>query len=305
MLKGINNKFYFDLESYVDLEEFDSIQPNVVRGLALAGDSAQQGAFTRLNFDISKRGVPLPWKPLHDALDEFLELPKDDPIKINGWDLWQEVKDKPDCAVAHNNFCRYLKFALNGYDPYTYYYLLQTSKKEIYTKSSFYNSENPNKEEYKGVELLDLYRSKGREDSHIKKYFPELFRWVVNLKFKLNIFEEIYCAYFFTCEHDCLPYEHRDKFLSQNGDGSDPNDKDRFCHNHEFIHIRPKTCKPFYLWDEVNKKRTYMTPRVIWFNDNDWHGGDPVPYRTYSLRIDGKFTKEFKEKIGVSHLKNY
>ena len=294
MLKGINNKPYHNLESYVDLQKFDDIQPNVVRGLALAGDSAQQGAFTRLNHDISKRGVPLPWKPLHDALDEFLELPKDDPIKINGWDLWQEVKDKPDCAVAHNNFCRYLKFALNGYDPYTYYHLLQTSKIKSHAQGVAHEK-NP----------LTFQSRLGKEDSHIKKYFPELFRWVVNLKFKLNIFEEIYCAYFFTCEHDCLPYEHRDKFHSQNGDGSDPNDKDRFCHNHEFIHIRPKTCKPFYLWDEVNKKRTYMTSRVIWFNDNDWHGGDPVPYRTYSLRIDGKFTKEFKEKIGVSHLKKY
>jgi len=304
MLKGINNKPYYNLESYVDLQKFDDIQHKVHRGLAQAGDIAQQGTFTSLNFDISKRSVPLHWKPLHEALDDFLNLPKDDPIKVNGWDMWQQVKDNPNDVIAHNNFARYLKFTLKGYDPYTYYYLLQTSKKEIYTKT-FYDNENPNQQDYKGSDLLDIYRSKGSDISNIKKYFPELFQWTINLKFKLNIFSEIYSAYFFTCEHDCQPFEHRDKFLSQDGDGSDPNDLDRFCHNHEFIHVRPPSCKPFYLWDEINKEKIYMTPRVVWFNDNDWHGGDIVPYRTYSFRVDGEFTKEFREKIGIAHLKNY
>jgi hypothetical protein len=44
---------------------------------------------------------------------------------------------------------------------------------------------------------------------------------------------------------------------------------------------------------------------ATFFNDQDWHAGGRVNKQTYSLRIDGPFTDEFRERIGIGHLENY
>ena len=48
-----------------------------------------------------------------------------------------------------------------------------------------------------------------------------------------------------------------------------------------------------------------INTRAAWWNDVDLHGGNRVMAQTYSLRIDGKFTEEFRQQLGVDHLENY
>ena len=49
----------------------------------------------------------------------------------------------------------------------------------------------------------------------------------------------------------------------------------------------------------------YLNTRAAWWNDVDWHGGERIMEQSYSLRIDGKFTESFREKLGINHLESY
>ena len=39
--------------------------------------------------------------------------------------------------------------------------------------------------------------------------------------------------------------------------------------------------------------------RAYLFNDRDYHGVSPVPYFTYTIRVDGQFDDELCEKLGL------
>lgn len=63
----------------------------------------------------------------------------------------------------------------------------------------------------------------------------------------------------------------------------------------DFLWLSPRgNDKKFYVSDDNNNK--HYTSHISWFNETDKHGSDSVPYSTYSIRVDGIFTDEFKEK---------
>jgi hypothetical protein len=90
---------------------------------------------------------------------------------------------------------------------------------------------------------------------------------------------------------------HRDLIL--------PNETEYFPHRHEFIHVRPNMDKPFYVWNSETDEKILTESRAIWFNDQDWHAGGRTHKQSYSLRIDGPFSDEFRERIGIAHLDSY
>ena len=69
--------------------------------------------------------------------------------------------------------------------------------------------------------------------------------------------------------------------------------------------IPTNTKKPFYVWDPDTKNKVYLNARAAWWNDQDWHGGDAIKEQSYAIRIDGKFTEEFRKLIGIDHLDTY
>jgi hypothetical protein len=109
-----------------------------------------------------------------------------------------------------------------------------------------------------------------------------------------RIFESIGRVIFFHCEAGGIPFEHRDL------DGEKGLQEGYTDNVNEFIHIRPNTKKPFYLWDPEKKNRVYINSRAAFWNDQDWHGGDAVMQQSYGLRIDGKFTDAFRKQLGLS-----
>ena len=76
-------------------------------------------------------------------------------------------------------------------------------------------------------------------------------------------------------------------------------------HHNEFIWLDPKRCKPLFVYDEAGDIRHYVQSRAVFFNDRDYHGADSTPAMTYSLRIDGKFTPEFRQLIEIDHLEAF
>lgn len=268
MIKGINGQPYFDMTPYLDMETFDKLQPEIYRGFADAREFAKEGTWMKPAFRVEDMSYIPNWKPIYKAIEEFLALPDDDPIKQGGIDLYRDFHD----FRVRNRFTRYVKMAMGAYDPYIYYFLWE--------QGNWHDRQAP------------------RNLTEEAQYFPKTVEWVKNLM-ENGVFENIGRVIFFHREADGVPFEHRDL------DGELGLQEGYTPHRNEFIHIRPNLKAPFYLWDPKAKGRTYINSRAAWWNDQDWHGGDKLMEQSYGLRIDGSFTDEFRKKLGIDHLDNY
>lgn len=207
----------------------------------------------------------VPFKPSCVALEEYYRLDENDPIRVAGRELG-EMNNR-------DQFIQYLKLALGGYDAYQFVFLK--------TEEGGWDS-----------------RFDEKDWTSDAIYFPNLKLWLENL-IKEKIFTHLGRILFFKQEHDCLPVVHRDAYETDLG-------IDRYIpHRNEFIHITPSDQKKMFLWDPETDEKTYIRSRACWFNDLDWHGAEKSISQCYGLRIDGKFTEEFRKKLGIGHLNYY
>lgn len=267
MIKGINNQPYISMEPYIDMAQFDSLQPEILTGFALAREYAKEGTWMAPGFTYEQMSYQPYWKPIFQAMQEFMALPDTDPIKIAGMRIMpKDFKNFKE----RNKFTRYIKHAMGAYDPYIYYFLWEDGSWDDRTAPRTLTPE--------------------------AEYFPNVVKWVESMVG--TIFEDIGRVIFFHCEADGLPFEHRDLDAKNGINVVKP-------HRNEFIHIRPNTKKGFYVWDPEAKNKVYLNTRAAWWNDVDWHGGDKIMEQSYSLRIDGKFTDSFRKQLGIDHIESY
>lgn len=248
MFKGIYGKPYIDLSSFINVSEFDKLHPAICRSFAIARHHAALGSLDVPDGFMNLSIYDNQFKPLYKAYEEFLKLSETDPLKIYGLPL------------QNNDLSIYLKYALGGYDLYSFYVL--------------YDFNNG---------WRDDHESRGKQPC--ANYFPEVIDWIDSLV-KQNIFSHIGRASFFAQESGGISFEHRDPSI-------DPEYPEMTS---EFIHFRPTLDRPFYVRGSDGNK-VYIDSRAAYWNDQDWHGGDVIQKPTYSLRIDGLFAEEFKNKI--------
>ena len=119
-MQKINNQVYFDMTPYIDMGEFDRLQPEIISGFALAREHAKEGTWMAPGFTFEDMSYKHNWTPIYQAMQRFQQLPDNDPIKIAGMKLMPtDFKN----FQQRNIFTRYLKMAIGAYDPYIYYYL--------------------------------------------------------------------------------------------------------------------------------------------------------------------------------------
>ena len=87
MIRGIGGQPYIDLTPHLDIEGFKNLHPEICRGFALARDYAKEGTWMSPGFDLKDMSYQLNWKPIYQAVKEYLALPIDHPIRKNGDDL--------------------------------------------------------------------------------------------------------------------------------------------------------------------------------------------------------------------------
>lgn len=263
MIKGINNKPFINLDKFLDIESFKKLDPEICKGFALAKEYAKEGTWMIPGFNLSDMSYTLNWKPIYKAFEEYQNLPNNHPIKITGQTIFpNDFKNYKE----RNIFTRYLKAALGANDPYTYYFL--------------WDEGDWNK------------RDADRIPTSEQKYFPNVVNWIENLITE-NIIDNIGRVIFFHCDHNGKPFEHRDL------DGKNGINQTYKDNPNEFIHIRTKTKRGFYIWDPEQKEKHYINSYASFWNDEDWHGGEVSNEQEYGLRIDCKFSKNFKNKIGI------
>jgi len=272
MIRGIDGKPYVDLDRFLDIEGFKNLHPEICKGFALAKNFAKEGTWMKPAFNFDDSSYIVNWKPIYKAFEEFEKLDKNDPVKKAGLELWpKDFKNFEE----RNTFLVFLKSALGAHDPYSYYFLWEDASN-----------------------MSDRGESQHKK-TYESQFFPNVTKWVENLK-TINIVESVGRVIFFVSNSSCQPFEHRDIDYSTQGDENGYSN-----HNIEFIHIRPFLKRGFYIWNPTTKNKSYVNSHACFFNDQDWHGGEFSMEQEYGLRIDCKFTTDFKEKIGIDHLEHY
>jgi hypothetical protein len=67
---------------------------------------------------------------------------------------------------------------------------------------------------------------------------------------------------------------------------------------HEFVWFRTNKRKPFYMLNHKTGEKKYVESYSAWFDTvNQFHGTDTVEGLSFSIRVDGIFTDELREKI--------
>jgi hypothetical protein len=69
---------------------------------------------------------------------------------------------------------------------------------------------------------------------------------------------------------------------------------------HEFVWFRTSLRKPFYVLNHETAEKLYVESYSAWFDTvNQFHGADACEGLTFSIRVDGRFTSEFRKLIPV------
>ncbi|MFL6227710.1 MAG: hypothetical protein ACJ741_02910 [Pyrinomonadaceae bacterium] len=67
---------------------------------------------------------------------------------------------------------------------------------------------------------------------------------------------------------------------------------------HEFVWFRTNLSKPFYMLNQHTGEKQYVASYSAWFDTvNQYHGSDPCDGLSFSVRVDGRFTEEFRRQI--------
>ena len=67
---------------------------------------------------------------------------------------------------------------------------------------------------------------------------------------------------------------------------------------HEFIWFRTNRSKPFYMLNPETGERAYVAGHAAWFDTvNQFHGADASGGLSFSIRVDGVFSDEFRSRI--------
>ncbi len=164
-----------------------------------------------------------------------------------------------------DEFVLFLKLALGAYDPYQFIFL---------------------KTEDGGWET----RFEEKPWTPDADYFPELKQWIQKLVGP--VFKHLGRIIIFKAEHDGITALHRDLIY--------PTETDYSNHRHEFIHLRTRLDRPFYIWDPEIDQKIETASHAIFFNDQDWHNGGTANVQTFSIRIDGEFADEFRQRAGFA-----
>jgi hypothetical protein len=131
------------------------------------------------------------------------------------------------------------------------------------------------------IDYLSKHDASKCKDYPIMANFTSFMEWLA----VENIFEEIGRIVVFLNDPGSVPIEHRDY-------------PDGVSRKDQFIWISPLGSKKFYIRDDSTK--VYFESRFCYFDNANIHGAEPVDYSTFSIRVDGKFSKVFLNKTNLN-----
>lgn len=106
------------------------------------------------------------------------------------------------------------------------------------------------------------------------------FSWIKDEIESWGVFEQYGRIIMFANEHHSYTPIHRD-----------------WDQQDEFVWIGITDTKKFFVFNEETGEKHYVTGRANTFSNADYHGSDPSSCAGLSLRVDGVFTKETRDKL--------
>jgi hypothetical protein len=125
----------------------------------------------------------------------------------------------------------------------------------------------------------DLDRTEVWEPSEEAAEFAPLMNFIAGLPFKAT-------------GRMLIIYDDSGRAVSAHQDHDSPD----LCH--EFIWFRTNLSKPFYMLNPNTGEKLYVESHAAWFDTvNQFHGADATGGLSFSIRVDGIFSDEFRSQI--------
>ena len=157
---------------------------------------------------------------------------------------------------------------------YTGPFLLERSAPALPGSRLVYLSRSKREENYYDLDRTDLWRPTEEAEE-----FSELMDFIATLPFRAT-------------GRMIIMYDDGGRPVSAHRDHDSP----ELCH--EFIWLRTSFAKPFYMLNPETQEKLYVESHSAWFDTvNQYHGADAGPGLTFSIRIDGVFSDEFRSLI--------
>jgi hypothetical protein len=283
MLK-INGKPFITLDNYLDINKFLSLKQDwefllcsnwkhIRTGVWNAGGHSPKDIYSDIEV-FREKGL------LYYVYEKANQDRKVDP------DLDKKLKHFEDLNDKHG-LSRFLKLHYNAFDPYNILNIRKTTSNHYAADSYIFTEDDWNT--YEWVDYIDE--------------FPNLKNFVLSLPMdRFGIVTVFYNEHFVPLGH------HRDFNYFPRERGNKP---ETFPHRQELIWFRFDLDRPFYLFDiddqtGIIKEQVPVEGYSAFFNHHNWHGSfGSYPSSSITVKVEGRFTPEFRELIGVNNLEYY
>jgi len=157
---------------------------------------------------------------------------------------------------------------------YTGPFLLDASAPDVPGSRMVYLSRSREPEDYYDLDRTELW-----EPSEEAAEFAPLMDFIATLPFQAT-------------GRMLIMYDDSGRAVSAHKD----HDSQDLCH--EFIWFRTSFAKPFYMLNPQTGEKLYVSSHCAWFDTvNQFHGADASGGLSFSIRVDGVFTDEFRSRI--------
>jgi hypothetical protein len=200
--------------------------------------------------------------PCYKSFDEFIDVER---LKSLDAHITEGVK-------------RHIE-AQKDYQFYTGPFLLDDSSPDRPGSRMIYLAESKRPDSYYDLDRPELWQRTSAADDE----FAPLMDFINTLPFKAT-------------GRMLIMYDHVARPVSAHRDHDTP----EVCH--EFIWFRTNLHKPFYMLNHLTDEKLYVQSYSAWFDTcNQFHGADPLDGLSFSIRVDGIFTDDFRHQIPISH----
>jgi hypothetical protein len=239
----INDKWFIDLDPYLDIERFEAMHDELAEGIARSMQHVEPVVIGSkpAQFDMSLSEVEVALQEHKDTDQRLAKLIAEGASRQV---LYDYVK------FAHPSVALGKKILLRTYKNY---------------HSAF------------GLKHL----SRMNVDMPAYQHFEGLRKFIDDS----GVFREIGRIIIFLTERHALAEPHCDY-----ADGKSRKD--------QFLWLNPRRAKKFYVLDTEFQKH-YLTGVANTFDNATWHGGDPAEFATFTIRVDGMFSRKFLDQTGL------
>ena len=280
----LNGKPYITLDSYLDIDRMLSLRSEWEFAVCSSWDRIRTGVWNAGGHapeDIYEGPEVFREKGLLYYAYEQANQDRKTDIELDRYLKYFEDRDDK------HGLSRLLKLRYRAFDPYNILNLRKTNSNHYAADSYIFTEEDWNT--YSWVDYIDQ--------------FPKIKEFVESLPMdRLGIVTVFYNEHYVPLGH------HRDFNYFPRERGNKP---ETFPHRQELIWFRFDLDRPFYLFDLDEKTGTVKEQVAVqgysaFFNHHNWHGNfEATPTSSITVKVEGRFTPQFREQIGVNNLEYY